>query len=100
MGAAIERLFLPLMKKQLPEAADFNMPFEGVFHNLMIVAIDKKYPGHARKVMHALWGTKMGVDGPRKWPSEGFPRDWPDEIVMDEPTKTLVDKRWREYGLD
>jgi 4-hydroxy-3-polyprenylbenzoate decarboxylase len=32
------------------------MPFEGVFHNLMIVAIDKRYPQHARKVMHGIWG--------------------------------------------
>jgi 4-hydroxy-3-polyprenylbenzoate decarboxylase len=55
-GEAIEQLFLPLLKKQLPEIVDLHMPFAGVFHNLLLVAIRKSYPGHARKVMHALWG--------------------------------------------
>jgi 4-hydroxy-3-polyprenylbenzoate decarboxylase len=159
LAAAIERLFLPLLKKQLPEIVDLHMPFEGIFHNLVLVSIDKQYPGHARKVMHALWGlgqamvskvivvlerdvnlrdysevawkalnhidperdiefvlgpvetldhasrlpkygSKMGVDATRKWPEEGFTRPWPDAIVMDEETQRLVDRRWREYGLD
>lgn len=56
MGYAVERIFLPLMRKQLPEVVDFHMPPEGIFHNLMIVAIRKSYPGHARKVMNAIWG--------------------------------------------
>ena len=159
MAAAIERLFLPVMRKQLPEIVDLHMPFEGIFHNLVLVSIDKQYPGHARKVMHALWGlgqamvskvivvtdrevnvrdysevtwkvlnhidpqrdiefvlgpvetldhasrlpkygSKMGVDATRKWPEEGFTRPWPDEIVMDEATRRLVDQRWKEYGLE
>ena len=56
MGKAIERIFLPLMKMQLPEVRDICMPPEGVFHNLILVSIRKSYPGHARKVMHAIWG--------------------------------------------
>ncbi|RLD99497.1 MAG: menaquinone biosynthesis decarboxylase [Aquificota bacterium] len=56
IGKATERIFLPLMKKQLPEIVDMNLPVEGVFHNLAIVSIDKQYPGHARKVINALWG--------------------------------------------
>ncbi len=56
MGYAVERIFLPLMKKQMPEVVDMHLPAEGVFHNLMIVAIRKSYPGHARKVMSAIWG--------------------------------------------
>jgi len=56
MGHAIERMFLPLMRKQMPEVVDMHMPAEGIFHNLMIVAIRKSYPGHARKVMNAIWG--------------------------------------------
>jgi 4-hydroxy-3-polyprenylbenzoate decarboxylase len=56
MGHAVERLFLPLMRRQMPEVVDMHMPPEGVFHNLMIVSIRKRYPGHARKVMHAIWG--------------------------------------------
>ncbi len=61
MAAAIERLFLPLLRKQLPEIVDFHMPFEGIFHNLVLVSIDKQYPGHARKVMHALWGLGQAM---------------------------------------
>ncbi|MCX7792905.1 MAG: menaquinone biosynthesis decarboxylase [Thermodesulfovibrionales bacterium] len=56
IAKATERIFLPLIKKQLPEIVDMNLPIEGVFHNLAIVSIDKRYPGHARKVMYALWG--------------------------------------------
>jgi 4-hydroxy-3-polyprenylbenzoate decarboxylase len=48
---------LPLMRLTLPEIVDVNLPIEGVFHNLMIVSIDKRFPGHARKTMHAIWGT-------------------------------------------
>jgi 4-hydroxy-3-polyprenylbenzoate decarboxylase len=56
MGHAVERLFLPLMRKQMPEVVDMHMPAEGIFHNLLIVSIRKSYPGHARKVMSAIWG--------------------------------------------
>src|SRR3954471_8845136 len=159
MGKAIERIFLPLMRLQLPEVRDICMPAEGIFHNLILVAIRKSYPGHARKVMSGIWalgqamftkcivvvdedvnvqdlgevtlkalnhidperdiqftlgpvdsldhasrlpnfGSKMGVDATRKWPTEGFTRPWPDEILMDEKTKALVSKRWKEYGLE
>jgi 4-hydroxy-3-polyprenylbenzoate decarboxylase len=61
MGKAIERIFLPLMRLQLPEIRDISMPAEGVFHNLMLVSIRKSYPGHARKVMHALWGLGQAM---------------------------------------
>jgi 4-hydroxy-3-polyprenylbenzoate decarboxylase len=59
LGKATERLFLPIIKTMLPEVVDMNMPAEGVFHNLVIVSIRKRYPGQARKVMSALWG--MGL---------------------------------------
>lgn len=61
MGEAIEQLFLPLMKKQLPEVVDMHMPVEGVFHNLMLISIRKAYPGHARKVMHSIWGLGQAM---------------------------------------
>ncbi len=61
MGKAIERIFLPLMRLQLPEIRDVSMPAEGVFHNLMLVSIRKSYPGHARKVMHAIWGLGQAM---------------------------------------
>jgi 4-hydroxy-3-polyprenylbenzoate decarboxylase len=61
MGKAIERIFLPLMRLQLPEVRDMAMPAEGVFHNLMLVSIRKSYPMHARKVMHAIWGLGQAM---------------------------------------
>jgi 4-hydroxy-3-polyprenylbenzoate decarboxylase len=159
MGKAVERIFLPLMKLTIPEIVDINLPVEGVFHNLMIVAIKKSYPGQARKVMNAIWslgqamftkcivvvdedvnvqdvgevvlkalnhidperdiqftlgpvdsldhasrlpnyGSKMGIDATRKWASEGFTRPWPDEITMDKKTRDLVDKKWKDLGID
>ena len=159
MGKAVERIFLPLMKMTIPELVDVNLPVEGVFHNLMIVSIRKSYPGHARKVMNAIWslgqamftkcivvvdedcdvqdirevmlrafnnidperdiqftlgpvdsldhasrlpdfGSKMGVDATRKWPSEGFTRPWPDEIIMSKELKERVDKMWKSLGLE
>lgn len=59
MGKATERLFLPLLRFFLPEIVDFAMPAPGVFHNLVLVSIKKRYPGHARKVMHGLWGLAL-----------------------------------------
>jgi len=56
MGKATERLFLPLIKKQLPEIVDLSLPLEGVFHNFCFVSIDKRYPGQTRKIMYAIWG--------------------------------------------
>lgn len=56
LGKATERIFLPLIRKAVPELVDMNLPVEGAFHNFAIVSIRKRYPGHARKVMHALWG--------------------------------------------
>ncbi|MBZ5536049.1 MAG: UbiD family decarboxylase [Acidobacteriia bacterium] len=61
MGFAIERIFLPLMRKQFPEIVDYHMPFEGIFHNLMIVSIRKSYPGHARKVMNGIWSLPQAM---------------------------------------
>ncbi len=160
IGKATERLFLPLLQMVLPEVVDMNLPVEGGFHNLAIVSIRKAYPGHAKKVMNALWGlghmmmltrvlvivdadidvqdtrsvawfvlnnlapdrdvvsmpgpvddldhgsynvaygTKLGIDATRKTVAEGYTRQWPPDIVMNAPTKDLVTKRWREYGLD
>jgi 4-hydroxy-3-polyprenylbenzoate decarboxylase len=61
MGKAVERIFLPLMRLQLPEIRDICMPAEGIFHNLMLVSMRKSYPGHARKVMSAIWGLGQAM---------------------------------------
>jgi 4-hydroxy-3-polyprenylbenzoate decarboxylase len=56
LARATERIFLPLLNAVLPEIRDFWMPWEGVFHNITVISIEKEYPGHARRVMSALWG--------------------------------------------
>jgi 4-hydroxy-3-polyprenylbenzoate decarboxylase len=56
IGMASERIFLPLIQKTHPEIADMHFPAAGIFHNIVIIAIDKRYPGHARKIMSAVWG--------------------------------------------
>ncbi len=61
MGKAVERIFLPAMKMQIPELVDINLPVEGVFHNLMLVSIRKSYPGQARKVMDAIWSLGQAM---------------------------------------
>src|SRR6187455_575568 len=56
LGKASERIFLPLIRKTIPEIVDMHFPPEGIFHNIVLVSIDKRYPGHARKIMSACWG--------------------------------------------
>lgn len=158
LGKATERIFLPLLRMTLPEIVDINFPLEGVFHNCVVVSIRKSYPGHAKKVMHALWGmgqmmltkliivvdqevnvqdmsevwwrvfnnidarrdvvivdgpvdaldhaaplpglgSKMGIDATRKWPEEGFTREWPADITMSPEIEALVNRKWPEYGI-
>ncbi|GAB4371144.1 MAG: menaquinone biosynthesis decarboxylase [Deltaproteobacteria bacterium] len=158
LGKATERIFLPLLRRIVPEVVDMNLPVEGIFHNVAFFSIDKRYPGHARKVMSAVWGmgllmfskfvvvfdadvniqdlsevlwrignnvdpkrdtmivegpvdalehaspiphygSKMGIDATRKWKSEGFEREWPEDIRMDPDIVALVTRRWKEYGF-
>jgi 4-hydroxy-3-polyprenylbenzoate decarboxylase len=158
IGKATERIFLPLLQMIAPDILDMDLPVEGVFHNNVIVKIKKAFPGHARKVMHNIWGTgmmmlskfiivvdedvdvhdysevawkvmnhvdprrdtvfvdgpmdvldhacpilgygsKMGIDATKKWPGEGFTREWPDEIKMDPDVIKRVDEKWGQLGL-
>jgi 4-hydroxy-3-polyprenylbenzoate decarboxylase len=158
LGKLTERIFLFPLKMVVPEIVDMSLPWEGVFHNCAIVSIKKRYPGHAKKVMSALWGmgqmawtksiivvdddvdvhdhsyvawrvfgnvdakrdlmivegpvdsldhasplpnlgSKIGIDGTRKWKEEGYNRVWPDEIWMDDETAELVNRKWDRYGI-
>jgi 4-hydroxy-3-polyprenylbenzoate decarboxylase len=42
----------------------------------------------------------MGIDATRKWPEEGFAREWPALIVMDDATKQRVDEIWPTLGIN
>jgi 4-hydroxy-3-polyprenylbenzoate decarboxylase len=74
MGWATGRIFLPLLKTTTPELIDYNMPENGVFHNLIIAKMAARYVGHAKQFMHAFWGVGqmsfvkhaffLGEDGP------------------------------------
>jgi 4-hydroxy-3-polyprenylbenzoate decarboxylase len=157
LGKASERIFLPLIRKTLPEIVDMHFPAEGIFHNLVIVSIDKRYPGHARKIMNAFWGlgqlmfsktiivvdhdvdvqdvrevawivgthidperdiqftrgpvddlenasdlpaygSKMGIDATRKWPSEGFTREWPARIRTSPEARRRAEQIWESVS--
>ncbi len=45
------------------------------------------------------YGSKMGIDATRKWPEEGFTRNWPKVIEMDDATKARVDAMWSSLGI-
>lgn len=153
LGKASERIFLPLIRKTLPEIVDMAFPAAGIFHNIVLISIDKRYPGHARKIMNACWGlgqlmfsktvivvdqdvnvqneaevawivgthydperdiqftrgpvddledasdlaaygSKMGIDATRKWPSEGFTRPWPTRIRTTPEAEARAEDVW------
>lgn len=158
LGKATERIFLPMVQTLMSEVVDMNLPWEGVFHNCVIISIDKRFPGHARKVMSGVWGlgqmmftkyvvvvdkhvnvhdlsevalhvfgnvdpkrdmmfsegpldildhsapmfgfgSKIGIDATKKWKSEGYTREWPEEIIMSKEVQDRVTARWAEYGF-
>ena len=45
------------------------------------------------------YGSKMGIDATRKWPEEGFTRNWPKVIEMDAATRAKVDGMWKQLGI-
>jgi 4-hydroxy-3-polyprenylbenzoate decarboxylase len=158
MGKATERLFLPLMKLFQGEIVDINMPAQGIFHNLILVSIKKRFPGHPFKVCYGLWGLglmmltkaivvvdhdvnvhdlsevgwrvlgnvdwrrdsiivdgpvdqldhasirnsfggKIGIDATAKDAQDDHQRGWPQDLVMSEEIRKLVDEKWASYGL-
>jgi 4-hydroxy-3-polyprenylbenzoate decarboxylase len=59
LAKATERIFLPAVRMSVPEIVDYDLPVAGAFHNCAIVSIRKAFPGHAQKVMHAVWGLGL-----------------------------------------
>jgi 4-hydroxy-3-polyprenylbenzoate decarboxylase len=59
LGKATERIFLPLIRMTVPDLVDMNLPLEGIFHNCALVSVRKRYPGHAKKLMNAIWGLGL-----------------------------------------
>src|SRR5437588_4896439 len=59
LGKATERIFLPAVRATVPEIVDYDLPVAGAFHNCCLLSVRKAFPGHAHKVMHAIWGLGM-----------------------------------------
>ena len=59
LAKATERIFLPAIRMTVPEIVDYDLPTAGAFHNCAIVSIRKAYPGHARKVINAVWALGL-----------------------------------------
>jgi 4-hydroxy-3-polyprenylbenzoate decarboxylase len=57
LGKATERIMLPLLRTIIHDIEDYDLPMFGAFHNCAFLRIDKAYPLHARRVMHAVWGA-------------------------------------------
>ncbi|HKW37865.1 MAG TPA: 4-hydroxy-3-polyprenylbenzoate decarboxylase [Burkholderiales bacterium] len=57
LGAALNEVFVPLLKKQFPEIEDFYLPQEGCSYRLAVVSMRKQYPGHAKRVMFGIWSV-------------------------------------------
>ena len=84
MGWATERVFLPMLKPMAPDLIDYNMPENGVFHNLIMAKMKTLYEGHALQFMHAFWGVGqmsfvkhalfVGEDAPELEESEALTR--------------------------
>ncbi len=55
LGVALNEVFVPILRRQLPEIIDFYLPPEGCSYRLAVVSIRKQYPGHAKRVMFGLW---------------------------------------------
>jgi 4-hydroxy-3-polyprenylbenzoate decarboxylase len=55
---ATEKIFLtPVRLAIQPEIIDFHMPYAGVGHNLVVVRINKSFPGQGLKVINSLFGA-------------------------------------------
>jgi len=57
LGVALNEVFVPLLRRQLPEIVDFYLPPEGCSYRLAVVAIRKQYAGHAKRVMFGVWSV-------------------------------------------
>jgi 4-hydroxy-3-polyprenylbenzoate decarboxylase len=103
MGWATERVFLPMLKPMAPDLIDYNMPENGVFHNLIMAKMKTLYAGHALQFMHAFWGVGqmsfvkhalfVGENAPELEDSEALTRHIlnrlsPDNVFI---TKGIVD---------
>jgi len=59
IARALERIRVSLIQTQLPEIVDLSLPASGHGRHLLFVSLRKQFPGHARQILHALWGSRL-----------------------------------------
>lgn len=155
---AAVQLTLPWLQFRYPEIVSLSLPMAGCGTNYCFVSIQKKFPHHATRIMHALWserltmfskilvvvdedvdlydedqvwsvlgtnvaperdlvlmsgpsaptdhavaipgvGKQLGIDATRKWPEEGYPREWPEKLGFSPEILEQAQRRWEEYRL-
>jgi 4-hydroxy-3-polyprenylbenzoate decarboxylase len=57
MAIALNRIYTPILRQQVPEIVDFFLPMEALSYKAAIIAIDKAYPGQARRAALAFWSA-------------------------------------------
>ena len=57
LAIALNRLYTPILRQQIPEIVDFFLPMEGLSYKLAVLAIDKAYPGQAKRAAMAFWSA-------------------------------------------
>src|SRR5699024_10559717 len=55
LAAALNEMFVPILQRAFPEIVDFYLPPEACSYRVAVVSIRKGYPGHARRIMFAVW---------------------------------------------
>ncbi|MCX8505410.1 MAG: UbiD family decarboxylase [Alphaproteobacteria bacterium] len=106
LGVALNELFIPLIQQQFPEIVDFYLPPEGCSYRIAVVSIKKHYPGHAKRIMMAVWSylrqfmyTKFVIIVD----DDINPRDWKDVMwavsTRMDPVRdvTLIDRTPIDY---
>jgi 4-hydroxy-3-polyprenylbenzoate decarboxylase len=58
MAIALNRIYTPILRQQVPEIVDFFLPMEALSYKAAVIAIDKAYPGHARRAALAFWSAR------------------------------------------
>ncbi|PSB19932.1 UbiD family decarboxylase [Phormidesmis priestleyi ULC007] len=57
MALALNRVYTPILRQQVPEIVDFFLPMEALSYKAAVISIDKVYPGHARRAALAFWSA-------------------------------------------
>jgi 4-hydroxy-3-polyprenylbenzoate decarboxylase len=89
MGLATERVFLPLLRRLHGEISDMRLPPEGVFHNLALLTVKKRFPYHAHKSFHSVWGT-----GQMMFTKAVATFDEGTDLANPEALLDILDKNW------